>query len=146
MGSFISNVLAYLSSYQYWTATTSESDESEFEYSDRVNYKITPLADIIPECLTEIDKGLQKDIAHLIIGFLVAVDLTPYLSKQLTLDYLVEDLNIYDFSQAQCRKKYAQTRAFIIENLSFSGLFTLQSITSPIIQYILSINPCTVNK
>eukprot|EP01084_Bolivina_argentea_P089716 161827_1 len=44
-----------------------------------------------------------------------------YLSKQLTRDYIVEDLSIYDFSEKQCRKKHRKTRAFIVEGPSFSG-------------------------
>ena len=56
---------------------------------------------------------------------MVAVDLTSYLSKQLTLDYIAEDLTIYDFSKKECRKKHRKTRAFIVESMSFRGIYNI---------------------
>eukprot|EP01084_Bolivina_argentea_P033357 61699_1 len=118
----VSEAVSYVNPYNYWKPpSSSDSEESENEYRDRENFKITPLIEIIPPFLNEIDSGLQKDIANIIISFMVSVDLTMYLSKQLTLDYIVEDLNIYDFQKKECRKKHKKTRAFIIEHLSFSG-------------------------
>merc|ERR1719361_68151 len=112
----VSDTVDFIKSYTHWRPV-----ESDNEYRDREQYKIESLMDIIPYYLHEIDTGLRTDIAQLIISFLVSIDLTPYLSKQLTLDYIVQDLSIYDFDPSECRKKHIKTRAFLMEPLSFSN-------------------------
>ena len=51
----VSSAVSYINPYSYWNEATSDSDESENEYKDRENYKITPLIDIIPDLLQDID-------------------------------------------------------------------------------------------
>ena len=123
----VGNAISYVNPYSYWGEQSSESEESENEYKDRENYDIIPLMDIIPQFLNSIDSGLRRDIANIIISFMVSVDLTPYLGRQLSLDYIVEDLSIYDFNKKECRKKHRKTRAFIIEDMSFSGLTNINT-------------------
>merc|ERR1719361_228480 len=102
----VSDTVDFIKSYTHWRPV-----ESDNEYRDTEQYKIESLMDIIPYYLHEIDTGLRTDIAQLIISFLVSIDLTPYLSKQLTLDYIVQDLNIYDFVQKECRKKHKKNES-----------------------------------
>ena len=119
----IKMVNSYINPYYYWNASTNNGDKNKNDLNEsKQNKEIIPLLKIIPKLLNEIDSGsLQNFIANIIISFMVATDMTSYLSVQLSLDYIIKHLTIYDFQENDYRKKYKNVRAFLVKNMSFKG-------------------------